>query len=173
MPVSDQGQSLDRYTVVPRTLILSTWDDKLLLIKGNPRKKLWAGLFNGIGGHIEQGEDVLSAAKREFSEETGFVLSNIWLCGIIMIDTKTNPGVLVLIFRGVFPEMPIAQDQYNQDHQEEGNCEWIPFSSLDEFPLTEDLPIILPRILAAQRQDPPFYAIYSNDELDRLVIKKS
>lgn len=173
MPVSDQGQFTNRFKAILRALIFSTHEDKVLLIKGGQHKRLWAGMYNGIGGHIESGEDVLSAAKREFTKETGIELTDIWLCGIIMIDTKTNPGILVFVFRGVFPELPVALDLPTKGHQVEGICEWIPISSIYKLPLVEDLPVILPRILAAQRENNPFYAIYAYDERDRLVIKMS
>ena len=66
-----------RYQVVPRTLIFIRNDDEILLIKGAKDKKIWPGLYNGIGGHLERGEDPLSAAHRELFEETG--LKNIQL----------------------------------------------------------------------------------------------
>ena len=39
----------NRYQVVPRTLILVYQGDKVLLQKGAPTKKIWAGYFNGLG----------------------------------------------------------------------------------------------------------------------------
>lgn len=71
MPLSDQGVSTQRYKLIPRTLIFLKRGDKVLLHKGAPHKHIWANLYNGIGGHIERGEDVLNAARRELNEETG------------------------------------------------------------------------------------------------------
>ena len=86
MPVSDQGIRQHRYMLIPRTLIFVTHEDQLLLIQGAPGKRLWAGRYNGIGGHVEQGEDFLSAAKRELDEETGLNDIDLWLCGTVTID---------------------------------------------------------------------------------------
>ena len=71
MPASDQGIRRDRYMLIPRTLIFLRRGESVLLIRGAPNKPLWANKYNGVGGHIERGEDALSAARRELREETG------------------------------------------------------------------------------------------------------
>jgi 8-oxo-dGTP pyrophosphatase MutT (NUDIX family) len=45
-------------------------------------------LYNGIGGHIEAGEDILEAAQRELNEETGISQVELSICGQIMIDVS-------------------------------------------------------------------------------------
>jgi len=83
MPSSDQGVTRDRYTLIPRTLIFLTRGERVLLLKGAPHKRLWADRYNGLGGHIERGEDVLTSARRELAEETGLQCPGLWLCGVI------------------------------------------------------------------------------------------
>ena len=65
MSQSDQGVAHNRYTVILRTAIFLRRGDSYLLLKGAPTKRLWANKYNGLGGHVENGEDVLSAAKWE------------------------------------------------------------------------------------------------------------
>lgn len=67
MSLDGQRVNLDRYSLVPRTLSFLIQDDQILLLKLN--RGAWSGLYNGIGGHIEQGEDPLSAARREVEGE--------------------------------------------------------------------------------------------------------
>ena len=100
MPAADQGVSQYRYKLIPRTLIFLTHDDHVLLLKGAPDKRLWANLYNGIGGHVERGEDVISAARRELFEETGLEASEIWLCGVVIIDTGQEVGIGIYVLRG-------------------------------------------------------------------------
>jgi 8-oxo-dGTP diphosphatase len=97
-------------------LIFITRGEQVLLIRGAPTKRLWANLYNGIGGHVERGESLLQAACRELHEETGLTpaglaLPGLWLCGILSVDTGTSPGIGVFIFRGVLAEAaPASSD---------------------------------------------------------------
>jgi 8-oxo-dGTP diphosphatase len=162
MPSSDQGISLDRYVLVPRTLIFLVREEYVLLLKGSPEKCLWAGLYNGIGGHVERGEDVLSAA-------TGIEVNDLWLCGLITIDTGEDIGVGIFILRG---ELPAFSAEFSEQlpPSSEGSLEWVQINQLNSLPLVEDLQVLLPRVLAAQRGDAPFSAHYWYDDADRLAI---
>jgi 8-oxo-dGTP diphosphatase len=164
MPVSDQGNLSGRYAQIPRALVFITRGDQLLLIKGAAHKRLWAGRYNAIGGHIERGEDVLSAAQRELFEETGLSIDGLWLCGIVSIDTGLNPGILLFLFRGESHHGEVTASP-------EGELEWHSVTKLEQLALVEDIPLLLPRVLKIDPSDPPFYCAYHYSLDGKLEIK--
>lgn len=164
MPASDQGLTNDRYTLIPRTLIFLTNGDKILLIRGAANKRLWANLYNGIGGHVEKGEDIFSSAKRELLEETGIIANQLWHCGSLIIDTDQPTGIGIFVFKGITDSLEVKDSL-------EGTLEWVPTHQLLDLPLVEDLPILLPKVLAATPSNPPFFALYTYDATGKLHIR--
>jgi 8-oxo-dGTP diphosphatase len=168
MPKSDQGIEVslkrDRYTVIPRTLVFITRGDKVLLLRGSAKKRIWANKYNGIGGHIERDEDIYSAARREVIEETGLDVENLRLVGLINIDGDQPTGIMLFVFA--------AESRSGEPiPSEEGTLEWIERDKITQVDLVEDLPTILPRAINHPIDAEPFFAHYSYTEREELIIR--
>jgi len=148
--------------LIPRTLIFVTRGESVLLLKGAPDKRLWANRYNGVGGHVERGESILAAARRELLEETG-LRADLRLRGTLLVDADDAIGIGLYIFQGENPKGELRASR-------EGTLEWIPFDALTSYPLVEDVAEILNRLLAMRRDDPPFSARSFYDETDTLRV---
>jgi 8-oxo-dGTP diphosphatase len=135
----------------------------VLLIKGAATKRLWANRYNGLGGHIERGEDVHSAAQRELNEEAGISVESLKLVGTILVDASDQKGVCIFVFKGQYSGGELIQSQ-------EGALEWVPVDAVDTLPLVEDLKVLLPRVLSILPGSDPFFARSFYDENEKLRV---
>lgn len=145
MGKQEQGVDHKRYHVIPRTLVFVTRNKKeVLLIQGASNKKIWANQFNGIGGHIERGEDVMTSAKREILEETGLSQGHLILRGIIMIDVEPDMGICLYLFLGKNFKGEIKESN-------EGKLHWVKTDELSNHKLVPDLYQLIPRVVDEDR----------------------
>lgn len=131
-----------RYLASPRTLSFIISGDKVLLLRGAPHKKLWAGLLNGVGGHVEPCEDIVTSARREIEEETGLVVSDLDLRALVHISNFDRAsGVILFVFVGRSASRVVRASA-------EGDLSWYPIAALPLAELVDDLKLLLPRLLA-------------------------
>ncbi len=174
MQASEQGVGKDkaaRYQLVPRTLIFvtsinpATGSEEILLIKGAPSKRLWANQYNGIGGHMEPGEDFLAAARRELAEESGLADVELTLRGLINIavhpDGEAPSGVGVFVFTGHTSSREISASG-------EGGLHWVPVTAIESLPLVDDLYQLLPLLRSSQAM---IYGHYQPDETGEMTYR--
>jgi len=168
MPVADQGAALsqDRYHWVPRVLCFVTSGPEVLLLRGAPGKRLWAGKYNGLGGHVERGESVHAAARREIREEAGLEVSRLRLRGVIAVDAGPTTGIGLFVFTAEAQGRAVKASA-------EGTLHWARPDQLAELDTVEDLPVLLPFVLARPPEAPCFSARYFYSADQRLVTEFS
>lgn len=151
-----------RYQVVPRSIILLIDDGKVLLQRASENKKIYPGYYNGIGGHIERGEDVLTGAIRELDEEAGIVCEDLYLAGTIMIDVHEGAGILLFVFSGT----KITGQLQASD---EGTLHWVELDRLADLPVVEDIPELVAQILESHATGKPFFGRYLYDDQNQRI----
>ncbi|MGQ9466213.1 MAG: NUDIX hydrolase [Anaerolineae bacterium] len=144
--------------VIPRVLCFITHGDDVLLLHGAPNKRLWANRYNGIGGHLEPGEDVYSAARREIREEAGIPITELRLRGIIHVAPEGDePGVLLFVFTA----RALSRDV---QASAEGQPVWVARDQIGALDVVEDVPVVLKWALNMKPDDPIFAARSYRDE---------
>lgn len=151
-----------RYQVVPRSIILLIRNGEVLLQKAPENKKIFPGFYNGIGGHIEQGEDVLEGARRELKEEAGIECADLQLAGMVMIDVHPDTGILMFVFSGE----TIIGDLNSSD---EGTLHWVDINRLSELPVVEDIQELVSRIEEFKLSGRQFFGKYLYDDQQKRI----
>lgn len=151
--MSSQGRA--RHLATPRTLLFLERAGQWLFIQGAPHK-WWAGRLNGIGGSVEAGEDILSAALREAEEESGLLPQALELAAIVHVAAA--PAVMLFIFVGTLPPGALHAC-------DEGEFHWLSREMIaaGELPLMPDLPQLLPRLWARQAGAAPLFGTLDED----------
>ena len=96
------------------------------------------GKWNGLGGKFEAGESPEECAKREILEESGLVVENPLLKGIITFPMFDNiKDWYVFVF---------TSDKFTGEliHSNEGNLEWIDNDKLTDLNLWDGDKIFIP-----------------------------
>lgn len=100
-------------------------DDQVLLIREN--KPTAVNKWNFPSGHIEYGEDILYAARREVNEETGLEVKLIGTTGVYNFISSTNDQVILFHFIGEVTGGSIHLEEEISD------CQWIKLQELEQF----------------------------------------
>jgi 8-oxo-dGTP diphosphatase len=124
------------YTPILATLgyVLSPDRQRVLLVHRNARADdAHLGKYNGLGGKLEPGEDVVAGMRREIFEEAAIECTSLSLRGTISWPGFGKGGedwfgflFLITDFSGTVPE-----------RNPEGTLEWIELPRIGELPLWE------------------------------------
>lgn len=154
-----------RWLVIPRTLCFVLNGDAILLMKRGPHKRVFPNQYNGLGGHIERDEDPLSGARREILEESGLQVRDLRLRSVHNIDAGQDTGIVLYVYTAMSDSREITVES------DEGTLEWVPIAQLDQYDLVEDLPFLLPRLLAMPYSAPPYSVHVSYDADDQIQMR--
>lgn len=135
------------YTPILATLgyVMSPDGQQTLLIHRNTRDDDYhLGKYNGLGGKLDPGEDVVAGLKREIREEAGLICEEINLRGTISWPGfgKHGEDWFGFIFRiDSYRGTPLAENP-------EGTLSWVPVGQILDLPLWEGDRYFLPLVFS-------------------------
>ena len=147
------------------TLCFVLKDNKILMINRN--KYPFMGLWNGVGGHVEEGEEARDGAIREIKEEGNIDVDN---ASLISVSTWNYDDDLIYVYVSNLAsdfDDSIYPLKINEGIIDFKDIDWV----LDEnnYGIVPDLRIFIKDIKENKRQN--YHLVYDNDKLIE-VIKK-
>lgn len=153
------------YRVVAYTVTFLEHGDDVLLLERAGDRPIWADTFTGVGGRLEPGEDILSSARREITEETGLRVERLRLRGVIHAQSVSGrPDTLLFMFDGQAPHRRLSDS-------EEGRLRWVPKDRVADLPLPGSVRASLPRLLGGAAPEHPFFAFCQYSESDSSEVR--
>lgn len=144
------------YTPILATLgyVFSPDGRRVLMIHRNARPDdAHFGKYNGLGGKLEPGEDVVAGLRRELREEAAIECDGVELAGTVSWPGfgKRGEDWFGFIFRVThFTGAPLAANP-------EGSLEWVEVERVPSLPLWEGDRLFLP--LVFDRTGPQFHGV--------------
>jgi 8-oxo-dGTP diphosphatase len=144
------------YTPILATLgyVFSADGRRVLMIHRNARPDdAHFGKYNGLGGKLDPGEDVVAGLRRELREEAGISCDRVQLAGTISWPGfgKRGEDWFGFIFRvTAYSGVPLTSNP-------EGTLEWVEVERVAELPLWDGDRHFLP--LVFDRSSPQFHGV--------------
>lgn len=131
--------------------------DALLLLRHPAGSARFGGRWNGVGGHVEAGEGVREAARRELFEEAGLDVPGLRLRGVVHESGLLGHAYVVFFFVGEAASRTLSPAPGVE-------LAWHPLARVRELPLVDDLHELLDALLTNPE---PVLAVECFDGTDR------
>ena len=108
---------LHKFSVTAKAVIVRK-DGKVLLLKRSKKEKTYKDSFDLPGGHVEKGEDIESALKREIKEETGLTPKEFTIIKVSEFpkDHELFDKIKALRFLGKVDDEKVTLNKEHRSH---------------------------------------------------------
>lgn len=151
------GAGASRHVARLATVSFVLSGERLLLLRHPPGSARFAGRWNGVGGHVEPGEGLRAAARRELLEEAGLEVEGLRLRGVVHETGLLGHAYVVFFFVGEV-RAPVLRPAPGVE------LAWHELSRVRELPLVDDLHELLDALLT---NPDPVLAVERFDGTDR------
>lgn len=110
---------------------------KVLLLE-RPENDFMGGIFELPSGKVEEGEDLITALKREVKEETGLEVKEI-IKKLESFDYKSKSGKKTRQFNFLVSVKSVEKIRLS----EHSSCAWVSKKDLKYFPVTDSVKKVL------------------------------
>lgn len=163
--MSDLKKYTDYKTVLSVNALI--WcEGKVLLLKRAATKKVDPGIYSGIGGKVEPGEDFYTAILREIEEETG--IKKVFDLRPYSITQHPDPAT-----KAEWVNVYFTCDIENHveiPETEDGSFEWVDSLETKNLPMVRDLKEYIPVLVKNPKQF--ILGIYRYDKKGEVADKK-
>ena len=123
--------------------ILVKSDNKVLLCKRCSKCNL-PNVWSIPSGHVENGENAIDGARREFFEETDIKINNVRLLG--MFRSRTGKG-LVYVYLHESKKKLIPDLESAKDGKEHSSCDYFSLEEINRDDTTPELYELIKKVL--------------------------
>ena len=149
--------------IILATLCYVTRDGYTLMLYRNKKANdIHEGKWNGLGGKVEDGETPEECVRREVKEESGLVIQDPRLHGLIMFPDFKGNDWYVFVFTA-------TEFSGHQIDSPEGQLEWIKDDVLTSLNLWESDHIFFPWIQKEEFFSAKF--VYEGDKMSRYEVR--
>ncbi|MBP5091550.1 MAG: DNA mismatch endonuclease Vsr [Bacilli bacterium] len=140
---------------------LEKGDSYLMLHRIKKENDLNEGKWIGVGGHVEEGESILSCLKREIKEETGLILKKYRYRGYVDFLNDLYPPERMYLYVGTSFEGELLDCP-------EGDLEWVRKKDVMSLDIWEGDRAFLPLL---EKEEAPFHMslVYHSNELVKVI----
>jgi 8-oxo-dGTP diphosphatase len=148
-----------RHSARLATVAFARSGSRVLLMRHPATSDRFAGRWNGIGGHVEAGEGLRAAARRELREEAGLDVPGLRLRAVVHETGLHGHAYVVIFFVGEVTETRLSPAPGLE-------LAWHERARILELPLVDDLHELLPVLLDSAE---PHFAVERFDGGDGRV----